>query len=242
MEAWLSIPIRLLGVALLAWFIYLSFGGVTGNISSALPSAATETDPAATAPPPRDYRIPLLALGIGMAAFLIISFERKQVRRFQSVVAAIEVFGGSIQFDPPARSPSQQLGAKCVTVDLSDTKVTDELFPDVNRIPNLRVVRMANTLVGSNAIRILASCRKLDRMDISQTGLTSSDMQPFENHTKLRCFIANDTGIDDEVVPTLISCTGLVQIEIHNTRLTEAGVGRLVAALPKADIAAAVFA
>ena len=238
MEAWLSIPIRLIGVALLAWLAFLAFDGVRANLAKTLSdSAASEPDvePAKSLDP----KIPLLAIGVCVIAVLLVSIERKNIQRFQSVVAAINAFHGSIHFDPPATEANKQYNARLATVDLSDTNVTDDLFPDVERIPNLRVVRLANTAIGSGAISKMAACKKLERIDVSQTSLTSSDLRPLAEHPKLKSLIVNDTKINDDVVATLSTCASLIQIEARNTHLSENGIQTLAAALPMATISLA---
>ena len=241
MEAWLSIPVRLVGVALIAALVFLCFDGVRDKLALAFPNTAS----AATESRPTPYRLnhiaPVVA-GIFIIAITLLRIERKHVHKFQNVVDSIEALNGSIQFDPPATEPSKQYNAKITTVDLSDTKVNDELFPDLNRIPSLKVVRLANTNIGIAAIRAIASCRKLEHIDLSQTKLTSADLVPLSMHRSLRSIIANDTPIDDDAIETLSTCKKLTRIEADNTRLTDEGINTLAASLPMATVSAASVA
>lgn len=231
MEAWLSVPIRIVGVALIAWMVYLCFDTVQTDVATAFPTAPA-TGAEHETPPSRSSRILPLLAGILVIAAIVMTVEWRQLRRFQRVVDQIEAFQGSIHFDPPASRPAKQYNAKIVSIDLSDTAVNDALFPDLNRIPNLKVVRLANTKVGAKAISVLGLCRKLERLDISQTPLTSEELTALSAHRNLKCLIANDTLIDDSAIAIFSSCQQLVQIEANDTRLTEEGKETLAALFP----------
>lgn len=233
MEAWLLVPIRLVGVALIVSLVYLCFDAVQQDVANAFPTAPATDAEHQTFQPRTNRVVPLLA-GILFVSAIVISVERRYLRRFQTVVDQIESLQGSILFDPPASHPAKQYNSKIVSVDLSDTAVNDELFPDLHRIPNLKVVRLANTNVGPDSLREIARCRKMERIDISQTPVTSDMLNALSTLPNLKCLIANDTPIDDDAIAILSSCQQLVQIEAENTCLSEKGIETLAAALPMA--------
>lgn len=235
MEAWLLVPIRLVGVAFIALMVYFAFDGVTHKLAvlGGEPAPAVEEE---TPGPATNFRVVPLALGALMVAVILIAVESRQLSQFRRTVEGIERLDGSIRFDPPATSIKRQYYSKIATVDLSDTGVTDQSMPDLRLVPKLRTVRLANTQIGAGTVRVLGECGRLERIDVSQTKLTGSDLAPLTRLQRLRVLLANDTSIDDKAVGLLSSCKTLGKIELTGTRLTDAGFERLRQALPTATI------
>ncbi|MDO5553494.1 MAG: hypothetical protein Q4G68_07005 [Planctomycetia bacterium] len=85
---------------------------------------------------------------------------------------------------------------RCWYVDLSDTKVSDDVMILLEEIPNLQYLNLSNTNISDSAI---------DKM---------------RGHRELRILLLNNTNITDQCVNSLISFPKLERLEINNTKLS----------------------
>ena len=246
MEAWALFPIRLITILMVAALAYYVcdnaqrrlVSGVTGAVAVDNNVADVDVKSAAT------RNVSTVPLIVGVATFLVVmsTGEFFQFRRFTSVVEQVETLGGSIRFDPPYSSSVARFFAKIATVDLSDSSIDDSSLPALRFIHNLKSARLANTNIGTAAIREISRCRSLESLDISNTPIGDNDLVLVAGIRRLRSLLLNDTNITDDAVAHLSQCRKLNRLELTGTALSEDGYRQLTNAHPTATVIAASVA
>lgn len=245
MEAWALFPIRLFTILMVAAAAYYVCDSSQRRLAVGVPFATAANnnvaDADATSAGKRNVSTLPLIVGVATFLFVITAVEFVQLRRFTSVVDQVESLGGSIRFDSPYASSVACYFAQIATVDLSDCSFDDSSLPALRFIHNLKSARLANTNLGTAAIREISRCRWLESLDISNTSISDDDLLLVARLRRLRSLLLNDTNITDDAVAHLSQCGKLNRLELTGTALSEDGIRQLARAHPAATVVAAAI-
>lgn len=223
MEAWLTFPIRLVFVVLIAYFVYLVVERARFPLTSALQS--TSADQATPEQPSSDNPRPVVPFLVALATFgtAVFLVESLAIRRFTRAHGKIESLGGSIRFDPPYDSMWACFFFSTATVDLSDTAINDQSLVDFAAIPKLKTLRLANTQIGGATLRSLVPCRSITGLDLSNSSICDNDLQHLRSIRGLHSLILEGTSITNSSIEHLISCKALKELQCQNTGISSEG-------------------
>lgn len=113
-------------------------------------------------------------------------------------------------------------------LDLSGTHITDAGISGFMAPRNLKSISLDRTAVSREGLRRFFSKRKADDLNLislGQTLLTSEDVSRFSCDPEYLSLAG--TGVDDEVVPWLVSRSRLNHVNLSHTKLTDAGLDAL---------------
>ena len=102
-------------------------------------------------------------------------------------------------------------------------------------IPTLHTLSLIDLAITDSGLEHLDSLALLT-LTLRDADLTSAAVRHLEGLTTLRVLRLGRTLIDDAAVPALATLTGLKQLELTETGITEEGVARLQEALPNCRI------
>lgn len=132
-----------------------------------------------------------------------------------------------------------------VMINLQGCDVNDKHLELLSDFDRLMTLRLANTEVTDDGLRHIQGLKNLDHLDlstcdISDAGLRSMGHLPALKHLWLsktiRYGVDDKSDLTDGCVNYLASLKTLIDLQIADSQLTEAGLKRLRAALPEAKI------
>lgn len=136
---------------------------------------------------------------------------------------------------------------KLVSVRLEGCDVTDEHLPLLAKMPQLAMLYLGRTKVTDAGLQHLRRLRKLNLLQLSDCAITDEGLAslgdlPVIQHLWLSKTIRygddDRSNLTDNCVDYLISLNTLIDLQIGDSQLTEAGLKRLRAGLPMAKVSA----
>ena len=118
---------------------------------------------------------------------------------------------------------------------LTDDEVSPWFGPVAGAIADLS---FAGTEVGDGAARFAASLPRLERLDVSNTRVTSAGLATLVDAPRLARLNVTATGIDDDAIDALAAMASLRELFAFDTGISREGAARLAA--DRADIALVV--
>ncbi|MCZ7648839.1 MAG: hypothetical protein M5U26_26875 [Planctomycetota bacterium] len=83
----------------------------------------------------------------------------------------------------------------------------------------------------------LVACQKLRELNAFKTSITDAGLVYLTGHTDLKILrLDGSIGISDAAIPVLSKLIGLELLSLKDTRMSQAGIARLRAALPACEI------
>ena len=190
MQVLLTLPVRMLVIALVAWAAWVVIRPTTSKVEQALvnvnptqasqaPSRNVSSISAANAP--TDWtgkRLLALLSCIGAPLSVYVALEAIRFQRFCKSYEAIKSLGGRIVTSPECENQFLAYVFATSIVDLSETNVSDENCPSFRDIPFLTKVRLCDTQVSIKTIEELSWCPNLVAIDLSGTAVEREQIEP----------------------------------------------------------------
>ena len=114
-----------------------------------------------------------------------------------------------------------------------DNRAVAALAPIADRVAHLDLAR---TNITDAACKSIIPMPRLTRLDLRKTKVTDAGIAQLSTLKNLRSINLFGTEITDRALTTLASINSLKDICLFETNVTAAGVSKLMAALPKAEI------
>lgn len=179
-------------------------------------------------------------------ASLNVASKRNQVQ----AVAIIEELGGSVRYDYEKEDPKvpnlfkrdavpkapnwlrKRLGDEyfghVVSVDLSDTSVTDDDLKALRGFPHLEILNLANTSITGNGLAHLQKLTDLKVLSLWNTSVDDAGLSHIEKLTKLWQLVLDGTNISDAGLVHLEKLTNLEEwLGLTHTDITDDGLHHL---------------
>lgn len=134
---------------------------------------------------------------------------------------------------------------KLVVINLEGCDVVDQHLASLSKFDQLISLRLAKTQITDRGLRYIRGLKNLNHLDlssceISDVGLRSMGDLPALQHLWLsktvRYGMNDKSELTDSCVDYIASLTTLIDLQIADSQLTESGMKRLRAALPKTKI------
>lgn len=137
----------------------------------------------------------------------------------------------------------RQSGAKvtpsdgaAVTIDASDTSITDRDLRSLVGLSNLKHLNLRNTRITDAGLESVSQLDGLEFLGLSQTAVTDAGLVFIADLPQLRYLTLADTALTDSAVDTLGRMTSLDGLNLKGTKLTNAGVAFLRSQLPDCKV------
>ncbi len=123
-------------------------------------------------------------------------------------------------------------------IDLGSSQVGEATCRALGDLPELRVLKLDETLLTDTALAELARCLRLYWLQLGGCrAITGEGITRVSSLPHLRLLRLSGTSVDDQIVEVLASAKQLRVIGLEKSQVTEAGARRLQQALPNAWIA-----
>ncbi len=117
---------------------------------------------------------------------------------------------------------------------LDEARITDADVPLFARLPKLRSLQLARTVLTDQGVRILvSSCHDLTILTLSGSNLTDAVLPDLASLPALQTLGLMDQPITDEGLRELKKCTTLEVLDVQSTKVTAAGIAELRRSNPK---------
>lgn len=191
----------------------------------------------------------LLLLITVLAVWL--GWQVNRVRREREAIALVERLGGEVYFDyqveenvplghfvtSPARKPpapdwlrwlvGEDYFRRVASVELRDTKVTDEDLHVVAGLRRLWLLDLSNTSITNAGLAHLKGLRELRGLTLINTDVDSAGLAHLRNLDQLRALSLWKTKVDDAGLGHLRGLVRLRTLILDETRVTDAGLPQL---------------
>ena len=117
-------------------------------------------------------------------------FYRTRFLQFQDCIRDINSLGGTVRFSSGQNATWKTYWYDDATVDLSDSNINDSRLPELSRIPNLVSLRMAGNPITKNALPKILRCRRLERLDVSETRIRNEHLEPLQKLANLTSILS----------------------------------------------------
>lgn len=108
-------------------------------------------------------------------------------------------------------------------------KIDDDVFSTVHLGQNIRKLNLAGCHVGSETVsRIHDECKMLTSLNMSDTRITSKDVELIKGLSHLKELSLAGTRIDDSCVSDLMQLQELIELNIVDTNVSAASIRRLL--------------
>ncbi|HEV7280896.1 MAG TPA: hypothetical protein VGN57_11895 [Pirellulaceae bacterium] len=115
---------------------------------------------------------------------------------------------------------------------LAQTSVTDRGMRDVARFVNLDWLDLAGTKLSPAGVREVGALKKLVTLDLQGASVDEEALHAIASLPRLEDLVLSDANVDDRSLAALGLCKTLKTLALNRTAVTDAGVEKLVAALP----------
>jgi hypothetical protein len=112
------------------------------------------------------------------------------------------------------------------------TPITDLGLEYLANLTSLRNLHIQNTKITGDGLRHLAALPQLESLDIGRITLGQAGRQNLSRMQTLRRLHLNFTDTSDDNVLFLADIKGIKTVSLHGTKVTQAGIARLKAAIP----------
>lgn len=119
-------------------------------------------------------------------------------------------------------------------LDISENRITDVGMAHLEKMRKLKKISLASTPITGKTLSSLPV--DIQELDLSESKVTSQSLKALAEFRKLRVLHLNNLDIDDFAVQELTRCSGLQELWILGTRISEKGISKLKAANPKLRI------
>ena len=126
---------------------------------------------------------------------------------------------------------------KLQVLDLGSTKVTDDGLENLKGMVNLQSLELFNTQITDAGLEHLKGLTSLAALNLSyDTKVTGSGLVHLKGLTKLRSLNLYSTNVTDAALKHLEGLASLQSVDLTDTKVTDAGVESLAAAMPNCRI------
>lgn len=132
--------------------------------------------------------------------------------------------------DLTALSDAEALAA--VDLCLAQTSVTDRGMQEVARFANLDWLDLAGTKLSPAGVREVGALKKLVTLDLQGARTDAEALRAIASLPKLEDLVLSDANVDDDSLAILGDGKSLTTLALNRTAVTDAGIEKLVAALP----------
>ena len=239
MESYLTIVVRLVVIAFVAILVSLAVAPTADKIVGSLAgnNAVQPSDSYEPATKPVDT--PML-MGIAIGAFIFavatILLVYYRLQKFHRAVEVATQAGGNVTFTPDFSSKAFCWLHSKTILDLSGTKLSNEIISQISSLPRLEVLRFGSTNIIDSGADLISKCKHLRSLDISETKLGDHAMLQISKLRNLVTLIASKTQISNNSIDLLASLKKLRKLECSDTGITTEGLKRLDKLMPEAHI------
>ena len=122
------------------------------------------------------------------------------------------------------------------SLDLGETKVTDECLRGVKDLKAVTYVNLCGTMIGDTGCEVIGGMSGLMTLDMSYTRITSRGVRALSGNNTIRKLYINNTVVDDEACEYVCKMRSLVRLDICDTQISEDGVAFIRKSLPRCVI------
>ncbi|MEO2010878.1 MAG: hypothetical protein ABGX22_19540 [Pirellulaceae bacterium] len=121
-------------------------------------------------------------------------------------------------------------------LDLSDTKVNDDILPQLAKATELRRLSLERTNLSSACLDAISECRKLRKLELGGVPLQGKSLATLAGLQELEGLWLVDTGINDAQLNQLYALKSLLTLDISRCKISQTAKQALQRALPKTKI------
>ncbi len=118
-------------------------------------------------------------------------------------------------------------------LDLSFTKIDNQLFADASKPWNVRRLNVESTKITDEAMGEIAKMSAIVELDLSMCKISNEGLKQIAGHPRLATLWLTGTLVDDDILPTLQSLKALDYVNLDDTLVTKDGWKKIQAAIPK---------
>jgi hypothetical protein len=121
-------------------------------------------------------------------------------------------------------------------LDLSDTKVNDDILPQLAMATQLQQLSLERTDLSAACLDAIGKCHELRELELGSVPLQGKSLATLGELQQLEGLWLMDTGIDDSQLPDLYSLKSLTTLDIRRCPISEKATQALRRALPNTEI------
>ena len=110
------------------------------------------------------------------------------------------------------------------SLSLRGTRISDIGVSMLGALHGLKLICLDQTLIEGNGLQQLPTTHKIS-VFLDGCALSESSLAEFINsHQLIKILSLNDTGVGDELMPTIAALAGLEDLRLHGTAVTDKGM------------------
>ena len=114
-------------------------------------------------------------------------------------------------------------------LDLSGTRITDEILKPISKYPRLEALFLGETQVTDEGIKFLSQSRSLTQVSLNSTKITDASIVYLSQMKQLHALSAEGTPLTDKSVEILCQMPNLEFLSVEETQISDDGLKRLKA-------------
>ena len=234
MEGWILLPMRLVAVGLVAFCFWHSMTLTQPLVFVSPESAEFANQPVepVTAQRSVDNWLPIIVAGMSAAVVSLLAWQQKRtmVRRLHVIAAMIHQLGGAyvtrrsdeqVTWSNALRTAYEMLFGVCdriISVDLSNTNVTDDDLFFLVKLASLTSLNLSRTAITPDFIEQIATLGKLQHLSLAGTSIGDDACAKIAKLSQLRRLELSNTDVSHDGLTQLAGLRHLSILAINGTR------------------------
>ncbi len=234
MEGWILLPMRLVAVGLVAFCFWHSMTLTQPLVFSSPDSVEFANQPIEPVTAQRSVEdwLPIIVAGMSAAVVSLLAWQQKRTmtRRLHVIAAMIHQLGGAyvtwrsdeqVSLSNVLRTAYEMIFGvrdRIISVDLSDTNVTDDDLFFLVKLTSLTSLNLSRTAITPGFIEQIATLQKLQHLSLAGTSIGDDACAKIAKLSQLRRLELSNTDVSDDGLTQLAGLRHLRVLETDATR------------------------